>query len=407
MNKGVYYVYNRKVIKNFSIPQGIAHPNIKGLFVHKDLLWVATSSGVSYSNGNQFKIVDGSERFCFEKILKIKDQLNGFTLESGVYELNKNKTELLLDYDNKTYVNALNYLDKVIIGFTKSTYICNLDRLTKLDVPNESLPLFIDGNQVGFSHNKQLLLYNLSRVELSPNFEVSSVSINGKQKLFSEYYFLNAGNYDIRLNLSPIYFGINKEVVYSYKINNKQWNPYQELSSIILNQQEKSFDIEIRAALKGQEHLTSKIIKLRFLIAIPFWKKPIAIVLLFLFIIIVTTTFFVIRNKILRKKNEELELIIHQKTEQIRQEKELIVEKNRTLNAFKETIDRTYNPVVIFNNNGAILYENTLFNQLFTKDKNQTLLEKLEISKKELKELSNNYSKEKKVMISKSKEAFF
>lgn len=406
INQGVFYVAGDTVIKNYDLSDGLAHSKVNNLYYFDNTLWVATASGISKIKEEKIETLVDSEYYDWRKFIEIRGRLYAFTLQSGAYRIGNRKCSLTLDYENQVFEGAYKYADNSIIVFSNGIYHWSIRSIKNVGItyPLDSKPLCVCGNSLLYVSDSQLATVSLLEKENRPNFEIASLKINGKVILdnFVEQY-LPHGKYDIEIELAPIYLNIGEKVIYSYRVNGRQWAPYSESRTILLPEVSNSFGIEIKATIKGKEYLVSEYQNIMFNVDIPFWRKTKTIYFLMGIIIISIVLFFSIKNAAVRRRNRELAHLVKEKTKEIEKDKKVILEKNKELMVLSKAIEDTSNPLAVFNDSYNIIYSNQEYEKLFRASTKLSIIDFFEIEQKTLDklsvEISNTFERRLKVNI--------
>jgi PAS domain S-box-containing protein len=385
LNRGVFYILNDSIIKKYGLSDGIAHPKINDLIVHDNSLWVATASGISLIEKGEVKIIENTEVYDWKKIIRVKDNLYAFTLQGGGFKIGAKECLFTLDYENQVYEGVYAYQGNCVIVFTQGIYYWDLKSIRKMNIPYDQgyEALFVCGDSLFVSHDKQLFKVALQEKKCRPKVEVISTKINGKkQPNTNKAYQLKFGKYDIQLELSPILLDIDKKMVYSYRINDGDWTSLSESKTIVLAGVSQSFSLEIYAAVQGHEAIQSERILKTFNIDVPFWKKPINRLIVGGLFIVLIVFVFTIRNRAIQARNKELSRLVKEKTAKIEADQQVIVKKNQELSVLKRAIDDTSNPLVVFNERGNCIYHNHAFEKSFTISRELSIPQFFDLEKK-------------------------
>ena len=204
LNKGIYFIEDEKIVKKIQISDGLSHSKVNHILALEDELWIATASGVSLiDNKSVIKIIKGTENYEWRKLMKMRGALYGFTLQSGVFKLNKNKSDYILDYENQIFKGVYKYEENCIIVFSNGLHHWSLRSIKKMVIPYGQFytPITICEDYLISAYQNSLFASSLLEHKSIPNFEITKVNINGKRMAIGQET-LSAGSYDFQFNLA-------------------------------------------------------------------------------------------------------------------------------------------------------------------------------------------------------------
>ncbi len=349
----VYYFENfdaePKIIKNTLTALIYQLTEFDGMIVG------GNSTGIVFFDGEKFKILQNLENTVWS-LSEIDDQLYVGTENGlGIYDQGEFEMIEIEDMPNSN-INAIRQAvnkDYIWLGTNKG--LCYLEKKenkieffidSKDGLPSNEIAIngvHLDGKGllwIGTLHGIATFDIKKNKImKYAPDCSVEFITLNGEkvETLGKKLrYFEN----NIVFELTGLSFINEKSIEYDYLLRglSESYGEYEGNSYKAIFQNLPAEKYEFIYRTKGKDGIWSYYKSLKFEITKPFWARLWFIILI---IILVGGSFFGIfkwRERLLKKRNEQLEETILERTSEIRQQKANIEEKNAELEQQQEEI---------------------------------------------------------------------
>lgn len=355
------YIYDDRVLKqHFSVKNGLVHNNVYfALQSKKDLIFYAThNTTFNYSQENELFEIDVKEGGLNSDFNSFAEDANGnifiATNGDGIYLFN-GKSITLFNCNDK--LESM-YCHGVLTDKNNDLWIMQLDNLYKCNTKKQLLkkqsfnfkgtlhfnPNACYQNEKGdvfFGTDRNALLFKYDTVlDKLPKPYLSSVFINDSLYSSSNELSLPYNIYDIEFEISALCLKNSEAVTFSYILEGRDNNwsePSAQRRLSYSKLSEGEYYLKVRA-YNSQGYTTEEPFSFHFKIASPYWKKP------FFWIIISISLAFMIyfviqlRTRKLRLDKLRLEELVDEKTKQLRDEKEVVIQSQRVIQEQNEEI---------------------------------------------------------------------
>ncbi|MDP3558398.1 MAG: two-component regulator propeller domain-containing protein [Bacteroidota bacterium] len=351
------FIYNTKTNSTelLNNDNGLLHNNIKYVFSDsKERLWVCSAGSILYYLDKnkilkRFDSIPNLKEFNINSICE--DNLNNIwisTIGDGVFQFNGKKFTnynlfdglfsrycygIVSDRNNGIWVTHNNGLSYKNVNKKNFNHIGEQNEL----IPNNFIENAITNNKVNNSiylgTSSGLVLINASRQKynyVEPNLNILSITLNGKNiNPNLKDTVLPYGSYDLSFNYIGTCLTETEKVKYKFMLEGLQDKFIFSAFDLDKAEYHKLTDGEykfILYAANNDDLWNNKPLEVKIIIDKPFWKKPWVYIIGFIILNILVYIIIKARTKILIQQKLELELVIIEKTDEIRKEKDIIEE---------------------------------------------------------------------------------
>lgn len=321
------------------------------------LIYIATSNGIATIDFDKktLKYIIKTN-FGINTIKKIQNQVFVGT-ENGLFifknhELKQIPIRFLTNTNVQAISNSIN--SKYIwLGTLKGIYFVNLDKkIVEFVVDSKD---GLNGTEIitdGIKQDEKGFIWILTKFGLN-TFDIKKISNIKTYPIGSiEKIVINSKEYDtlpkvlkysennITFELSGLSFKNEEAIVYDYYLRgrNKIYESLSQIPYIAAYQNLPYGNYTFLYRTKGKDGIWSYYQAINFTISKPWWLKWWAISLSIVLVFIIIYTIIKLREKTLKARNRELELIVEQRTKEIVRQKAEIEEKNAELQQQQEEI---------------------------------------------------------------------
>jgi len=306
--KGGLCCFNGKVFTHFTEKEGLSNNVVKSLSLDKKgNLWIFTENGLNNL------ILDGSNRII------------QFLKNDGLKSLDFNENTSLLDSKNKMWMGSDKGLNMLDLNEFKLSDKTPKPFLKQLDI-NEQ---FIDYRNMSDSLADEI---SYTDVQEFQNYPLNLKIPYDKNHLTFHFTAIDW--------LAP------HKIKYQYKIEglNEKWNlPTEEPKADYRNIPYGTYTFKVRAI--GESGKWSSPFEYKFTIHPPWWHTGWFRILYVLCFLLLLFLLYRWRTASLRKRQEELEQIVAERTSEVVQQKEIIEEKHKEITDsinYAERIQRSF-----------------------------------------------------------------
>jgi ligand-binding sensor domain-containing protein len=350
---------------------GLLHNNVK--FVYRDSkerLWICSpGTPVYYLDSKneviKFNEIPGLKNFNTNGICEDPDQNIWISsVGDGVFKYN-GKT-----FENFTTANGLksNFCYGITCDYKKGVWVThsngisyknnNKKNFDKVNGRSELIPAFFIENSLYYDkHNNEVVFGTTDGIirinttkqkfnDVEPALNITQFCLNDSCVQSIRDTSLNYDNYNLSIDFVAVCLKDPTRVKYKYKLEGlmDDWEfityETRRLNFPKLKDGEYTFLIY---ACNNDGLWNSEPVKLKITIHKPFWKKAWFIIVLFIGIVLLFIYLVKRRTAELIRKQEKLEGIIAEKTEEIKEEKEIIAKINEDLNVVLKDLQDSIN----------------------------------------------------------------
>lgn len=341
--------------KWYNMSKGILpHNSIKDIFLDsKNRLWISCfSKHLLYLKNNKIQKINLNKNNIAINVSCITEDRNGNiwigTKGSGVFSL---KEDSIVNYNNVRgllsnycYSICSDTIGRVWVAhksgismiYTENNYIGTIPNImnTNSNIIFNNNACINSDNSIWFGSEQGLYIYNLDKEKIpnaEPFIKLSSVLINGLEKVESKKVKLAPGYYKIKFSFKAIKLNDSHRIKYRYKLKgaDSDWSTYSSSRSITYSHLSSGNYNFIVQALNFDGSVIKQKINFPFKIKLPFWKKLWFQLLLIIVIILFFYVYIFIREQNFKRIQKKLVENLDEKTRELIVKEELIKERKR------------------------------------------------------------------------------
>ena len=353
---GVYAYSQYKLVNHFSSENSLLHNNVYySLKMKNGKVYYAThNTAFNFSNKEELFEIDVKNNGLISDFNTFAEDPQGRlmigTNGDGIYILNDTTVRpfALNEALGTKYCNGL-VTDRsgdlwIVLRYGLYRYYTKDSILKNIQVGGNNQQMFNTNafflNREGdlfFGTNKQVLVFRGAALRqnrpLLPRSYLVKIQLSDSVQRFNQEGLLPYGTYDIGFEFSALSLKNSEDVLFSYQLlgRDNNWSPWSKNRRVEFSTlSDGDYTFRVRA-MNADGFAEQKPLEFHFCIDLPVWKKwwfwlLVAVALVLLIIGVVR-----IRTRALIKAKERLEVLVDEKTHELREEKERVEQNNKII----------------------------------------------------------------------------
>ena len=308
-----YKANSDSIFKNISVPINIETQNnfnVVDMTIMNNTIWLATSEGLLKYDHHTVQRVDFGTVFSKMPVKAVKSYTNNQLLFANAYGM------ILYNPATGDYE-----VFNEVTGMLSNTIV--------------SRGIFIGKDQTVWIGTSKGLCYSrrpLIELRPTPMPQFVETLVNGKYVRIRLKKEIDYGSF-ITVKVSSITFP-EKEINIQYRLSpQEEWSTVHDAEINLSSLPAGTYTLEVRSKKIGL-HMWSDIAQLRFTIAKPFWQQFWFFVYCFVIVLLLVATAITGANLRNKKRNEELQKLIDERTNTLRVTNEELAHRNTELDRF-------------------------------------------------------------------------